>query len=170
MRTFRVTAVPVTLGLVAATLLTAGPLPLWAIHVPGGSGTWQRPDDVEGVLAALSAYASAITAMDVQEAGSWVTEDFLIFEGAGVNRGWADYRDHHLVPEIEMFDVLRFEFDDIEAEVQGRLAWATFNYSTHIEMPERVVDSAGVGTAVLVKGDDDRWRLRHLHTTPDRRR
>lgn len=135
-----------------------------------GGGTRGQDGDSDAVVAALNAYSAAITAMDIEAAAELVTEDFLIFEGAGVNRGWADYRDHHLAPELEMFDVLRFQFSDIEAEASGGLAWATFRYATHIEMPERVVDSGGVGTAVLVRGDDGRWRLRHLHTTPERRR
>ena len=130
----------------------------------------EQSGDADDVLAALDAYAAAITGMDIEAVGEWVTEDLLIFEGAGVNRGWADYRDHHLARELEMFDAIDFEFSDIEAEARGDLAWANFRYSVHIEMPDRVSDSAGVGTAVLVKGGDGRWRLRHLHTTPERRR
>ena len=128
------------------------------------------PHDTLATEHALNAYAAAITAMDIEAVGEWVTEDFLIFEGAGVNRGWADYRDHHLGPELEMFNAIDYQFSDIEAEAEGNLGWANFRYSVHIEMPERVSDSGGVGTAVLVKGDDGRWRLRHLHTTPERRR
>lgn len=126
--------------------------------------------DADDVVAALNAYSAAIGAMDIDAAGELVTSDFLIFEGAGVNRGWADYRDHHLGPELEMFKTISFELSEIEAEVGGDLAWASFRYATHIEMPERVSDSTGVGTAVLVQGSDGRWRLRHLHTTPERGR
>lgn len=141
-----------------------------AIPKRGDGAMDAQGDGSEAVVAALSAYSAAISAMDIEAAAALVTEDFLIFEGAGVNRGWADYRDHHLAPELEMFDVLRFQFSEIEAEVGGEMAWASFRYATHIEMPERVIDSGGVGTAVLVKGEDGRWRLRHLHTTPERRR
>lgn len=126
--------------------------------------------DVDDIIQALNAYAAAITAMDIDAVGEWVTEDLLVFEGAGVNRGWADYRDHHLGRELEMFDAIDYQFSDIEAEADGNLGWANFRYSVHIEMPERVTDSGGVGTAVLVKSGDGRWRLRHLHTTPERRR
>jgi len=144
----------------AALLLVAGAVAAGAV----------QSSDADDVADALNAYAAAITAMDIEAVGEQVTEDLLIFEGAGVNRGWADYRDHHLARELEMFDAIDYKFSDIEAEARGNLAWANFRYSVHIEMPERVSDSAGVGTAVLVKGDDGRWRLRHLHTTPERRR
>ncbi len=129
-----------------------------------------RGGDADDIAHALNAYARAVTSKSIEAMSEWVTEDLLIFEGAGVNRGWADYRDHHLGPELEMFNAIDYEFSDIEAEVSGTLAWANFRYSVHIEMPERVSDSGGVATAVLVKGDDGRWRLRHLHTTPERRR
>ena len=150
--------------LIAATgaclLLVASAVAVWA----GQSG------DADDIAHALNSYAAAVTSKSIEAMSEWVTEDLLIFEGAGVNRGWADYRDHHLRPELEMFDAIDYEFSDIEAEASGNLGWANFRYSTHIEMPERVVDSAGVATAVLVKGEDGRWRLRHLHTTPERRR
>ena len=125
---------------------------------------------VEGIVEALVAYAAAITSKDIGAVAELVTEDLLIFEGASVNRGWADYRDHHLGRELEMFQAIDYGFSEIEAEASGNLGWANFRYSVHIEMPERVSDSGGVGSAVLVKGDDGRWRLRHLHTTPERRR
>ena len=144
----------------ASLLLVAGAVGAWA----GQSGA------ADDIAHALNAYAAAVTSKDIEAMAEWVTEDLLIFEGAGVNRGWADYRDHHLGPELEMFEAIDYEFSDIEAEAGDNLGWASFRYSVHIEMPERVSDSAGVGTAVLVKGDDGRWRLRHLHTTPERRR
>jgi ketosteroid isomerase-like protein len=116
------------------------------LEIPGrdGGGAGPQGDDVDGVAAALAAYSAAIGAMDVDAAGALVTDDFLIFEGAGVNRGWADYRDNHLGPELEMFEAISFEFSEIEAEASGNLAWASFRYATHIEMPERVSDSGGV--------------------------
>ena len=139
--------------------------------VGSAAGVWAgQSGDADDIVQALNAYAAAVTSKNIEAMAEWVTEDLLIFEGAGVNRGWADYRDHHLGPELEMFEAIDYKFSDIEAEVGGNLGWASFRYSVHIEMPERVSDSAGVGTAVLVKGDDGRWRLRHLHTTPERRR
>ncbi|TDI25906.1 MAG: DUF4440 domain-containing protein [Acidobacteria bacterium] len=139
--------------------------------VGSAAGVWAgQSGDADDIVQALNAYAAAVTSKNIEAMAEWVTEDLLIFEGAGVNRGWADYRDHHLGPELEMFEAIDYKFSDIEAEAGGNLGWASFRYSVHIEMPERVSDSAGVGTAVLVKGDDGRWRLRHLHTTPERRR
>ena len=153
----------------ASRLIAAAGASLLLVGITLVAGAGQSGDAAD-VASALDAYAAAITSKSIAAVGEWVTDDFLIFEGAGVNRGWVDYRDHHLGPELEMFNAIDYQLSDVEAEASGNLGWASFRYSVHIEMPERVSDSTGVGTAVLVKGDDGRWRLRHLHTTPERRR
>lgn len=139
----------------------------------GDRGELQLPGDGDAtaaVTSTLERYAAAVRAMDIEAMGALVTEDLLIFEGAGVDRGWAAYRDGHLKPELEAFESIDYRFQEIEAHPAGDLAWASFRYSLHIVMPEREIDSGGVGTAVLVRGADGAWRLRHLHTTPERRR
>ena len=123
------------------------------------------------VAAALQGYAAALEAKDLDGVGAVVTEDLLMFEGAHVNRGWADYRDHHLGPEMEGFgDGFRYTFEDIETASEGDLAWATFRYKIHVENVDRVYDGSGVATAVLQRGDDGRWRIRHFHSSAERRR
>ncbi len=72
----------------ASLLLVVSAVAVWA----GQSG------DADDIAHALNAYAAAVTSKSVEAVGEWVTEDLLIFEGAGVNRGLADYRDRHLVP------------------------------------------------------------------------
>jgi hypothetical protein len=43
-------------------------------------------------------------------------------------------------------------------------AYAVSTYSLKAKMGERAVDSGGLETLVLVKGDDGRWKIRHSHT------
>ncbi|MCI0432872.1 MAG: hypothetical protein L0271_04380, partial [Gemmatimonadetes bacterium] len=38
------------------------------------------------------------------------TRGVHIIEGAGVNHGWADYRDHHLKPELESFKNFQYRW------------------------------------------------------------
>ena len=41
----------------------------------------------------------------------WAPEEWVhIIEGAGVNHGWTDYRDHHLGPELEGFENFTYRF------------------------------------------------------------
>lgn len=137
------------------------------LEIPGheSGGT-----DAEAIARVLNGYAAAIEAKDLDEVGRLVTDDFLVFEGANVDKGWAEYRDDHLAPELEMFQSLTYRFSDIEAAAHGDLGWATLRYSIHIETPDRQIASDGVGSAVLVKAADGKWHLRHLHTSAERRR
>lgn len=125
--------------------------------------------EAHDVEAALEAYSGALAAEDVAGAEAWVLpdgEDFTIFEGAGTNFGWADYRDHHLAPEFaaEGFDIDVYDWNDYDIMIDGDLAVATFTirmeYVSHGEARERDAH----GTAILIRTENG-WRLRHLHTS-----
>lgn len=95
---------------------------------------------------------------------SWVR----IIEGAGVNRGWLDYRDHHLVPELADFHSIAYRFYDVEPQVRGDVAWAPFRYDLAVHTSEGHVEVEGRGTAVLERRDG-RWKVVHLHTSGRRK-
>lgn len=95
-----------------------------------------------------------------------------IFEGGGVNRGWADYRDHHLGPELKEFEGLEFAHENVVSHLlgpDGRTAYVTAEYRLKARMKDRDVDSGGLATLVLVKGADGAWKIRHSHTSGRRR-
>jgi ketosteroid isomerase-like protein len=106
-----------------------------------------------------------LAALDTLYAGERLT----IIEGAGINRGWADYRDHHLAPELKEFTDFRYRPADIEVELHGEMAWAIFRYTLQAKMGERTLDMVGRGTAVLDQRGD-RWVIRHTHTSSRARR
>lgn len=106
-----------------------------------------------------------LAALDTLYAGDALT----VIEGAGINRGWADYRDHHLGPELEEFTDFRYRPADIEVSVHDDLAWAIFRYTVQAKMGDRTIDAVGRGTAVLVQRGD-RWVVRHTHTSSRPRR
>lgn len=125
--------------------------------------------EAHDIEAALEAYSGALASEDVVEAEAWVLpdgEDFTIFEGSGINIGWADYRDHHLAPEFaaEDFDIDVYDWHSYDIVVDGDLATATFTirmeYVSHGEARERDAH----GTAILIRTENG-WRLRHLHTS-----
>lgn len=106
-----------------------------------------------------------LTAMDSLYAG----EELTVIEGAGINRGWKDYRDHHLAPELkEMTDFVYRPFE-IEAHVTGGTAWAIFRYALRAKMGEQTIDNVGRGTAILLR-KGNKWVVRHTQTTSRARR
>jgi ketosteroid isomerase-like protein len=115
----------------------------------------------------LRAYDAAFVARDLTTLAGFYHPDVTIYEGGGINTGWADYRDNHLGPELKQFQNLRFSHSDIEAHVlgDGRSAYVISNYAIKARVGDRDVDSGGLETLVLVKADDGSWKIRHSHTS-----
>lgn len=143
------------LYLLAAVLLMASATMLMA-----------HGDEHEAVEQTLKSYAAAIASKDIAKVEQYVLTDesFTVFEGGHVNNGWADYRDHHLAPELKEFESIRYEYRDIKAEVDAKLAFATFRYRIAVTMKERNIQAEGLGTAILVNTPSG-WKIRHLHTS-----
>lgn len=99
----------------------------------------------------------------------WAQDPWVrIIEGAGVDRGWVGYRDHHLKPELEELENLSYRFWGVEPQVRGDVAWASFRYELGADVSEGHVAVEGRGTAVLEKRDR-RWLVVHLHTSGRRK-
>ena len=132
----------------------------------------QRPVSAEEarVVAVIEALFRAaergdLAALDTLYAGDSLT----VIEGAGINRGWADYRDRHLGPELKEMRNFHYRPAEIEAHVSGNTAWAIFRYAVRASMGERAIDAVGRGTAVLERRGQ-RWVVRHTHTSRRARR
>ena len=95
-------------------------------------------------------------------------ESVTVFESGHANYGWADYRDHHLGPEMKEMKNTKYILSDIKVKVSGNTAWATFKYAISADIGTRHVDGAGLGTAVLEKRGAD-WRIVHWHSSAPRR-
>src|SRR5437870_2305548 len=97
-------------------------------------------------------YDSAFNAKDLAKLASLYHPDVTIFEGAGINRGWVDYRDNHLGPELKSFENLQFAHTNIVVHMLGDSgAYVTADYSIKYKVGERNVDSSGIATHILVK-------------------
>ena len=129
-------------------------------------------DESAVVLQWLVTYDAAFNAKDLERLASFYHPDVTIYEGAGINNGWADYRDHHLGPELKAFQNLQFAHTDTKVTVHpgGQSAYATSRYTLKAKMGERDIDSEGLATYVLIKGSDGTWQIRHSHTSSRARR
>lgn len=123
----------------------------------------------ERVLRAVFAAAERgdLAALDTLYAGDSLT----VVEGAGINRGWRDYRDHHLAPELREMQGMRYRPSEVEVHAAGDVAWAVFRYGLRATMGARAVDVVGRGTAILERrGPGRRWVVRHTQTSGRARR
>lgn len=147
--------------------------PAVAVLVAGALGasaaSAQSHDEhlVTGVVQALASFSQAknVAGLDTLYApDAWVR----IIEGAGVNRGWVDYRDHHLAPELAEFRNFTYRYYEIEPQVRSNVAWASFRYELIADTPQGHVEIEGRGTAILEKRDG-RWLVVQTHTSGRRR-
>lgn len=117
----------------------------------------------------LDSYDEAFNAKDLVRLATFYEPQVTIFEGGGVNRGWADYRDHHLGPELEGFEGLQFGHTQVRAfALSDDSAYVTSEYFLKTRYKGRDIDVIGLATLLLVKKDGQR-RIRHSHTSSRRR-
>jgi ketosteroid isomerase-like protein len=126
--------------------------------------------DVASVLRTIEALFAAaersdLAALDTLYAG----DSLLVIEGAGINRGWTDYRDNHLAPELKEFKNFRYRPFEVEARVAGDLAWVTFRYALTADLPSSKADVVGRGTAILERRGT-KWVVRLTQTASRARR
>ena len=119
------------------------------------------------VAAWLKGYDAAFNARDLDKLASFYDPDVTMYEGGGVNHGWADYRDRHLGPELKAFENLEFGHANTKVTILpgGQAAYATSEYFLKAKIGAREVDTRGLETLLLLKGTDGRWKIRHSHTS-----
>ncbi|MGH9200741.1 MAG: YybH family protein [Vicinamibacterales bacterium] len=125
--------------------------------------------DAEHIKQWLQGYDAAFVAKDLDKLATFYHPEVTIFEGGGVNRGWVDYRDHHLGPELKESQNLQFSHSNVVVRMLGRdAAYVTADYAIKGRMGERDVDGGGLATLVLIR-DGSGWKIRHSHTSSRRR-
>jgi len=114
-------------------------------------------------------YDAAFNAKDLDRLAKLYHPDVTIFEGSGINRGWLDYRDNHLGPELKQFQNLQWAHSNLVVHMLGESsAYVTADYSIKYQAGDRTVDSGGIATHVLIK-EQGQWKIRHSHTAARRR-
>lgn len=124
----------------------------------------------EAVRQTLLASARGFASNDlktVEEAWSH-GDDVTVFESGHANYGWPDYRDHHLKPEMAELKNVKYELSEIKVHLAAKSAWTTFKYTIAADLPDRHVDSGGLGTAVLERQDGG-WKIVHWHSSSPRK-
>jgi len=142
------------------------------LFIPVGVQAQRAPtpaDSVVVVRVVRALFAAAergdLAALDSLYAGERLT----VIEGASINRGWVDYRDHHLGPEIKEMKDFRYQPSEIEAHVAGDMAWVLYRYALSADLGGRAIDAVGRGTAILERSGG-RWIVRHTQTSSRARR
>lgn len=159
---------------IAAAIIVVAPLSLRAqqptTSTAGASHGRALSSDEARVVATIRALFDTAERVDRAALDTlYVGDSLTIIEGAGINRTWADYRDHHLVPAMKEFKNRRYRPTEEEPHAAGDAAWAIFRYTLTADIDGRPVDVVGRGTAIIERRGS-RWVVRHTHTSGRARR
>ena len=117
----------------------------------------------------LKAYDAAFVAKDLAKLATMYTPETIVYEGSGIDRGWKNYSEKHLGPELKSFENLEFAHSNVVPHVLGpEAAYVTADYMIKAKMGERLLDSGGLATFILSK-DASGWKIRHTTTAARRR-
>jgi len=162
------------LSMVVLLVIVGGTILIVVVRATVATYALAQINDEAAVRDVLLSSASSFEKNDVATATKvWANDESLtVFEQGHANYGWADYRDHHLVPEMGEMKNTKYAFSDIKIHLAGKTAWATFKYTISADVTDagkiRHVDGSGLGTAILEERDS-RWRIVHWHSSAPRR-
>lgn len=95
--------------------------------------------------------------------------DFSTIESGYPNWTWEDFRDNHLLIEMDTFTDVDYTIQLIGGELQDTLGFAIYQYTASGKMKGKseAISISGLGTAILEKTGNG-WRIHHLHTSAPR--
>jgi ketosteroid isomerase-like protein len=113
------------------------------------------------IVAWLKAFDAAFVAKDLTRLAAFYHPEVTVYEGVGVDTGWADYRDTHLGPELKSFAQLEFGHLDPTVRMLGEhAAYVTSAFFLKAQANGKPIDVTGRETLVLEHADGA-WTIRH---------
>ena len=121
----------------------------------------------------VRAYLAATAEGDLDAAAALVAaDDSVVFESGGSEGTWSHYREHHLGPEVEMFETFEISMGEVQTRSSddGSLAVVTVGLEYDITLrDERQISSTGTVTFSL-RADGSRYVIEHMHWSSRRKR
>ena len=127
-----------------------------------------RPDP----MVTVSAYLDATRRGELDAAAQLVVDDSIVFESGGNEGTWSHYRDHHLGPEVEMFEAFQISAGEpkVTRSADGTVVVVALPIEYDILLKDhRSISSLGATTFALVL-DGDRYLIEQIHWSSRPRR
>lgn len=122
--------------------------------------------DDAAVKAVLESYKQALERRDLSGVERLFAPDNEVVESGKVEGSYADYRDHHIGPELGHFESFAFSDYRIAVRIEGEMALATetYRYTIRLKSKPDIIERQGVATSVLKKIDGE-WRIVSTHSS-----
>ncbi len=110
----------------------------------------------------VNALHAAMAAGDRDAVLAQLASEVVIFESGRAEMSRDEYASHHLVGDLEFAAATHHEILDQSSAISGELAYVLTRSRTTGAFRERQIDSLGVETMVLRRGDAG-WQIVHVH-------
>ena len=122
--------------------------------------------DEQDVQDVLTRYKAALEARDLTGVEALFAEDNEVLENGKVEGSYADYRDHHIGPELAHITSFAFADYKVCTRVVGDVALTTETYRYTIQLKDTVdpIVRQAVATNVLTRVDG-RWKILSHHSS-----
>ncbi len=114
------------------------------------------------VAAIVEAFHQALERGDTKVALSYLSEDALIFESGGVERGKREYASHHLAADAQFSKAVPSMVTRRVGHVAGATAWIATEGRTTGVFKGKAVDRKTVETMILRRTGGS-WKIVHIH-------
>lgn len=112
--------------------------------------------------AVVDAFHAALRRGDTKAAQSYLSEDALIYEAGGVERGKQEYASHHLGADAAFAKAVPSTMTRRAGEAVGNIAWIATEGRTSGTYKDKAVDRVTTETMVLRRKGAS-WKIVHIH-------
>lgn len=112
--------------------------------------------------AVVDAYGAALKAKDEATVRALLAPDVIIAEGGGAERSVDEYAGHHMPADMAFTAAVEFALKKRDVIANNEIATVISESQIHGTFRDQNVHSRMMETMV-VRRDDDRWRIVHIH-------
>ncbi len=112
--------------------------------------------------ATVSSFHEALRLSDLAAAAGLLSNEVVIYESGGVERGRAEYVSHHLPADAAFAKATTRIVTQQSANLSGDLAWIATESRTRGMFKGRAIDNGSTETMVL-RRDGGTWKIIHIH-------
>jgi len=120
------------------------------------------PDSAQAAAATVDRFFDALSAGDIEQAGTELDPQVIILESGGAEHSAAEYLGGHARDDAEFLKAAQQNLGRRTARVSGDLAWIASESDLDVQQDGKPVTIASTETMVL-RSTDAGWKIVHIH-------
>jgi ketosteroid isomerase-like protein len=129
---------------------------------PAKAPSLELPANTRAAGAVVEAFHLALGRGDTRAASALLTDDALIFESGGVERGKTEYAAYHLAADAAFAKATARVVSRRSGRAEGSTAWIGSESTTKGSFKNKPINSVSTETMIL-RRDRSGWRIAHVH-------